>query len=115
MTAVFGSDNGSAGRGFGWHGQLRFENLVNMGFTPHEAIVIATRNGAEAGRFNTGIVEAGKSADFIVLDENPLVDIANTRRIDSVYLRGDRVDREGMRARWQSQWIDNPSAAGGAQ
>jgi len=114
MTAAFGSDNGSAGRGFGWYGQLRFENLVNMGFTPHEAIVIATRNGAKAGGFNTGMVEAGKSADFIVLDENPLVEIANTRRIDSVYLRGDRVDREGMRARWQSQWVDNPSV-GGAQ
>ncbi len=37
--------------------------------------------------------EAGKSADFIVLDANPLDDITNTRRIASVYLRGVPVDR----------------------
>ena len=109
MIATFGSDNGSAGRGFGWHGQLRFENLVNMGFTPHEAIVITTANGAKAMGFNTGMVAVGKSADFIILDENPLVDIKNTRRINAVWLRGERVDREGMRARWQSHWVDNPA------
>lgn len=108
MIAVFGSDNGSAGRGFGWHGQLRFENLVNMGFTPHEAIVIATSNGAKALGYNTGMVEVGRSADFIVLNENPLEDIANTRRIHEVWLRGDRVDREGMRARWQAKWATSP-------
>jgi imidazolonepropionase-like amidohydrolase len=38
-------------------------------------------------------LQAGKSADFIVLDANPLDDITNTRRIASVYLRGAAVDR----------------------
>ena len=42
---------------------------------------------------DTGTVPAGKSADFIVLDANPLDDITNTRRIASVYLRGAAVDR----------------------
>jgi len=46
-----------------------------------------------------GTVAAGKSADFIVLNANPLDDIHNTRQIDSVYLRGDAVDRNRMRAR----------------
>ena len=40
------------------------------------------------------------SADFIVLDANPLDDIENTRQISQVYLRGDRVDRSASRERW---------------
>ena len=107
MIMVYGSDNGSAGRGFGWYEQLRFENWVTMGFTPHDAIVFATHNGAIAlGRDDIGMIEGGRSADFIVLDENPLEDIANTRRISTVYLRGQEVDRDGMRERWQARWPD---------
>ena len=43
-----------------------------------------------------GTIEEGKSADFIVLNANPLDDIKNTRLIDSVYLRGEEVDRGGF-------------------
>ena len=104
MKLVYGSDNGAAGRGFGWYEQLKFENWVTMGFTPAEAIVMATRDSAEVGKFNSGLVAPGRSADFIVLDANPLENIANTRRINKVYLRGQEVDRAGMRARWQARW-----------
>ena len=41
---------------------------------------------------------ANKSADFLVLDGNPLDAIANTRKISAVYLRGARLDREALRA-----------------
>jgi imidazolonepropionase-like amidohydrolase len=104
MKLVYGSDNGAAGRGFGWYEQLRFENWVTMGFTPAEAIVMATRDAAAVAKINTGEVAPGKSADFIVLDANPLDDIANSRRINKVDLRGQEIDRAGMRARWQARW-----------
>jgi len=42
---------------------------------------------------DAGTLQAGKSADFIVLDANPLDDISNTRRISQVILRGAAVDR----------------------
>jgi imidazolonepropionase-like amidohydrolase len=75
--------------------------MVALGLTPSQAIVSATRNAAEAAGFNRlGTLAAGKSADFIVLDGNPLEDIRNTRRISQVYLRGVAVDRAALKARW---------------
>jgi len=46
-----------------------------------------------------GTLAPGKSASFIVLDANPLDDIANTRRIAEVYIDGRRLDRQALRAR----------------
>jgi imidazolonepropionase-like amidohydrolase len=50
-----------------------------------------------------GTVAAGKSADFMVLDANPLENIDNTRRIADVYLRGAKLDRAAMRASFTGQ------------
>jgi len=80
-----------------WASHMEMEDMVAAGMTPAEVIVAATRNSAELMKLNdTGTLAAGMSADFIVLDANPLDDITNTRRIASVYLRGKAVDRTAM-------------------
>ena len=106
VRLVLGSDAaGDSNRWLGATAHLELENFVAAGFTPGEAIVAATRAAAEVLRLNQlGTVASGKSADFIVLDANPLDNIANTRKIAQVYLRGQQVDRAGLRARWQARW-----------
>jgi imidazolonepropionase-like amidohydrolase len=77
-----------------WGPHEEMQDMVAAGMTPMQVIVAATRNSAEFMRLaDTGTLQAGKSADFIVLDANPLDDIANTRRISAVVLRGAPVDR----------------------
>jgi imidazolonepropionase-like amidohydrolase len=77
-----------------WGPHEEMLDMVLAGMTPMQVIVAATRNSAEFLRLaDAGTLQAGKSADFIVLDANPLDDITNTRRISAVILRGAAVDR----------------------
>jgi imidazolonepropionase-like amidohydrolase len=63
-----------------------------------QVIVAATGNGARFLKMtNAGTIEPSNSADFIVLNANPLDDITNTRKIASVYLRGAAVDRSSYK------------------
>lgn len=84
--------------GFALHGELAL--LVEAGLTPAEALRTATWNPAEFLRLTRdfGSIEAGKVADLVVLDANPLEAIANTRRIHAVVRRGSLADAASLRA-----------------
>jgi imidazolonepropionase-like amidohydrolase len=110
IRVVDGTDTGQSRFLIGMFNHLDLESMVAMGMTPSEAIVAGTRDGAEIGHFNTGLLAAGRNADFIVLDANPLDNIANTRRIDKVFLRGEEVPRAAYAAKWQAQFRETASA-----
>ena len=91
MVIGLGTD---ANNDIGWAAHVELADMVRCGFTPAEAIVAGTRTSAAILKLDAlGTVAAGKSADFIVLDANPLDDILNTRKISRVYSRGAALDR----------------------
>jgi imidazolonepropionase-like amidohydrolase len=105
-----GTDGGGqAGDQFiGWTMHTELENMVAAGMTPAQALSSATRSSAEIiGLDDLGTIAPRKSADFVVLDANPLDDITNTRRIADVYLRGRKIDRVKLRAEFASARKEN--------
>ncbi len=94
VPVAFGTDSGPAGRFPGYFEHLEFELMKEAGLTPREILLSATSVAADCiGRDDIGSLEPGKWADFVVLAEDPLQDIAATRSIDSVYIAGNEVPR----------------------
>ena len=96
VKLILGTDVGgnTGGALLGWTEHMELENMVDAGMTPAAAISAATKGSAEALRLGQlGTIAQGKSADFIVLDADPLADITNSRRISAVYQRGLEVRR----------------------
>jgi imidazolonepropionase-like amidohydrolase len=95
---VVGTDAGGAWR---IPGRSLHEGLVEMtkaGLTPMETIVAATSSSARLlGRDKElGTVQAGKLADLVVLDANPLQQIENTRTVNAVVVNGQLLDRKAL-------------------
>lgn len=70
--------------------------MVDAGLSPMQAIQAATRNVAELARKlgDLGTLEKGKYADLLILDGNPLQDIANTRKIANIIKNGKPIERK---------------------
>jgi len=91
----FGTDSGAAPDYFhAYTAHHELQLMVGCGLTPAQALTAATVTSAAFMKLNRhGTLDPGSSADFIVLDANPLDDIANTKEIARVYLRGQEIDR----------------------
>jgi hypothetical protein len=84
--------------GISLHTEL--EMLVRLGLSPREAIASATNNYAEQFHWSElGQIAPGRRADLVVLDDDPTVNIWNVRRINSVFLDGNQLDREALLSR----------------
>jgi imidazolonepropionase-like amidohydrolase len=76
---------------------LAIEGLVELGMTPAQAIVSATRNGARACKSaDLGTIEAGKLADILLLEADPLADIRNIRTLHTVMKDGRVVELDKL-------------------
>jgi imidazolonepropionase-like amidohydrolase len=85
----------------GWAAHQELTDMVAAGMPASQVITAATKTAAELMKLDQlGTVAAGKTADFLVLDANPLDNINNTRRIARVYLNGKELDRATMRRAW---------------
>ncbi len=92
VKIAFGTDAGPAARFQGYFEHMELTLMAEAGLTPMEIIVSATGNAAACLELeDVGTLEQGKWADFVVLTENPLDDINNSRTIESVWIAGNRV------------------------
>ena len=95
VPIAMGTDTGPVGRFQGYFELMELEQMASAGLTPRQALASATRDAARCLRLDhdLGTLEPGKWADFVVLDGDPLADIANVHRIASVWIAGNRVAR----------------------
>ena len=106
VPLLLGTDAGTGGlgvvAGFSIHDELRI--LVENGFSPFEAIATGTRNISPVirkmtGQGNLGTVAVGNRADLLVVEQNPLKDVAHIRMLKGVMAGGrwfDKSDLEKM-------------------
>lgn len=92
VKIAFGTDTGPPARFQGYFEHLELEQMVDAGLTPMQTIVAATGNAVyHNNKGQLGTLEKGKQADFILLSKDPLIDIKNTRSIESVWIGGNKI------------------------
>lgn len=96
IPIAMGTDTGPTGRFQGYFELMELELMVKAGLTPRQALLSATRDAARCMKVDAdlGTLDVGRWADFMVLNADPLANIANIRQIDSVWIAGNRVNRD---------------------
>lgn len=102
VPLVLGTDDGAVRDhvyAYTAHRELRL--MVEAGMTPAQVLSAATKTSADILRLtDRGAIEVGRRADLLVLDANPLDDIANTSKIAAIYQNGVALDRAALRQRF---------------
>jgi imidazolonepropionase-like amidohydrolase len=96
VTIAMGTDSGApSGRFQGYFELMEMEMMARAGLTPKQVLMASTRDAARCQKIDNevGTLEPNKWADFVALDANPLTDIANVKKIDSVWIAGNRAPR----------------------
>ena len=92
VNTGMGTDSGPNGRFPGFNAHEEMQMQVMAGRSPMDAIKSATSDNARwLGDKSIGTIEAGKWADLVVLEKNPLDDIRNTEMISAVFIAGNSV------------------------
>ncbi|MCB1665567.1 MAG: amidohydrolase family protein [Pseudomonadales bacterium] len=96
VKVVMGTDSGPVARFQGYFEHLEMQMMVEAGMTPMQVIQSATSVAADCmGLDYLGTLEAGKWADVLVFERNPLEDIHNTETLEEVWIAGNRVPPAG--------------------
>ena len=94
VMIAMGTDSGTGlGRWQGYFEHIEMELMVKAGMTPMQTLLASTGNAAKVMKIDSqvGTLQPLKKADFMVLTADPLMDIKNTRTIESVWIDGRRI------------------------
>ncbi len=93
LPIAMGTDTGPVARFQGYFEHMELDLMAEAGLTPEQILRSATGVAAECLRLDDeiGTLRPNRWADFVVLTENPLVDIRNTRSIESVWIAGEAL------------------------
>lgn len=92
LPIAMGTDAGPPARFPGYFEHMELSLMAEAGLEPHEILHAATGGAAAClGLDDVGTLQPGRWADFLVLDADPLTDVANTRRLSRVYVAGNEI------------------------